>query len=84
MPSHRQFKKSIRKEAKAAMRNRAAKSRVNTLIKKVHAAATQEEGKEALSHTVSVIDTTARKGIIKKTTAARKKSRLYKFVANMT
>lgn len=84
MPSHRQFEKSIRKEVKAVARNRAAKSRVSTVIKKVHAATTQEEGKKALRQAVSVIDTTARKGIIKKTTAARKKSKLCKFVANIT
>ena len=83
MPSHRQFKKSIRREEKAVTRNHAAKSRINTLIKKARAATTQEEGKEALRQVVSVIDTTARKGIIKKTTAARKKSKLCKFVANI-
>ena len=83
MPHHDQFKKSIRQEAKRRLRNQAAKSLLNTKVKKVNSAASQEEAQDALKQAVSVIDTTARKGIIKKTTAARKKSRLHKFVANM-
>ena len=83
MPYHQQFKKSLRKSAKARMRNRAVKSRVRTMIKKVHQSPSQEDALKALHQAVSVIDSTARKGIIKKTTAARNKSRLYKFVAKM-
>ena len=84
MPSHRQFDKSLRKEAKSRVRNHSAKSRLHTMIKKVSSASSQEDAREALKNAVSIIDSTARKGIIKKKTAARKKSRLYKFVSKMT
>ena len=82
MPHHSQFKKSLRKNVKARVRNHTAKSRVNTLIKKVKNAISKEEAEQSLRKAISVIDSTARKRIIKKTTAARKKSQLYKNVAN--
>ncbi|MFC1693868.1 30S ribosomal protein S20 [Candidatus Latescibacterota bacterium] len=83
MPQHKQFKKNMRKIEKASLRNHAAKSRLNTMIKKIRAAATKEEAHKALIMVVPVIDSNARKGIIKKQTASRKKSRLTKYVANM-
>jgi len=83
VPHHAQFKKSLRKEAKRNLRNRMAKSRLRTMVKKVRTAPSKEEAEKILRQAVSVIDSTARKGIIKKTTAARKKSRLYKFINTM-
>lgn len=83
MPQHRQFKKALKVNEKARKRNHAAKSRVATIIKKVKTANSKDEAHEALKTAVHIIDLTASKGIIKKTTAARKKSRLHKFVAGM-
>ncbi|MBT4483017.1 MAG: 30S ribosomal protein S20 [Candidatus Latescibacteria bacterium] len=83
MPQHRQFKKSLRQEANVQLRNRAVKSRLNSSLKKVRTAASKEEASTALRDAVSIIDSSARKGIIKKKTAARKKSGLYKAVAKM-
>ena len=83
MPHHTQFKKTLKVNEKARQRNHAAKSRVATIIKKVKTANSKDEAQEALKSALSIIDLTARKGIIKKTTAARRKSRLYKFVAGM-
>jgi len=80
VPHHVQFKKSLRKNEKSRIRNKVSKSRLATVVKKVRTATTQEEGVAALKQAVSVIDSTASRGIIKKTTAARKKSRLTKFV----
>jgi len=83
MPHHKQFKKSLRKTEKSNLRNRAAKSKLATLIKKVRLAANKDEASQALLGAVSIIDSTAQKGIIKKQTAARKKSRLFKFVSKI-
>ena len=80
MPHHAQFKKSLKQDVRRNLRNRAAKSSLNTIIKKVRAAATKEEAQALLNGAVSIIDSTARKGIIKKETASRKVSRLTKFV----
>ncbi len=84
MPQHQQFKKSLRQIVKARLRNRTAKSRLYTMVKKVQTAPSREEAETALKKAISVIDTTARKGIIKKETAARKKSRLCKFVSQIS
>lgn len=84
MAHHAQFKKSIRQDAKRNLRNRVAKSRLRTSIKKIRAAASKTDAETALKSAIPLIDSTARKGIIKKETAARTKSRLVKFVAKMS
>ena len=83
MPHHSQFKKALKVNEKARQRNKIAKSNMRTLIKKVNTAGSKDEAQVALKNVVSVIDSVARKGIIKKTTSARRKSRLYKFVAGL-
>lgn len=84
MAHHAQFKKSIRQDAKRNLRNRVAKSRLRTSIKKVRVAASKTDAEAALKSAIPLIDSTARKGVIKKETAARTKSRLVKFVAKMS
>lgn len=83
MPHHQHFKKALKKNEQSRIRNRAAKSRVATFIKKVRTAQSKEEAEQALVKACSVIDKTAQKGILKKETASRKKSRLAKFVGKM-
>ena len=84
MPQHKQFEKAVKISDKARERNKAAKSRVRTLVKKVRTAPSREEAEKLFRVASSVIDSTARKGIIKKETASRKKSRLSKFIAGMS
>ena len=83
MPHHKQFKKALIVNEKARLRNHAAKSQVAHIIKKVQTAQSKEEAQENFKSAASIIDSTARKGIIKKKTAARKKSRLRKFISQM-
>jgi len=69
------------------MQNKAVKSAVRTSIKKFVALAQRKdmpeagitESEAALKEMVKKIDTAARKGIIKRNAAARKKSRMQKF-----
>ena len=84
MPQHNQFKKALKVNEKARQRNVAAKSRIKTMIKKVETTQSKDEAREAFRKAASIIDSTARKGIIKKKTAARKKSKLSKFVAGVS
>jgi len=84
MPQHQQFKKTLKVSEKERLRNRTAKSRLASTIKKIRTATSKEDAEQALLKAISVIDTTARKGIIKKTTAARKKSRLSRLVSRMS
>lgn len=83
MPQHKQFKKALKVNEKARIRNKAAMTRLKTFVKKVQTASSKEEAVEQLKNATTIIDSTAQKGIIKKETAARKKSRLTKFVAGM-
>ena len=69
------------------MRNKAAKSAVRTSVKKFVALAHKKDKSDetagatsaALKDMIKKLDTAARKGIIKKNTAARKKSRMQRF-----
>ena len=64
------------------LRNKSAKNAVRTSVKKFVSLAKKKdasgtpETQEALRDMVKKLDTAARKGIIKKNTAARKKSRM--------
>lgn len=84
MPQHKQFKKALKVNEKSRVRNHAAKSRIANAIKKIKAAKTQEEAQELFRSAASIIDSTAGKGIIKKNTASRKKSRLFADISRMT
>jgi len=75
--------KRLRQDARRRLRNRSAKSRVRTVSKKVRSLAEQGKTDEAINALVeaySVIDSTAKKGILRKETASRQKSRLARAV----
>ena len=79
MANIKSAKKRILVTKKREERNKAAKSKVKTLIKKVEVAAKAGDKKaaaEALIAATSAIDKAASKGIYHKNTAARKISRL--------
>jgi len=69
------------------MRNKSAKSAVRTSVKKFVALAHRKDISEAgiaesgvaLKEMIKKLDTAARKGVIKKNAAARKKSRMQRF-----
>jgi small subunit ribosomal protein S20 len=76
MANTRSAEKQHRQAEKRTARNRAAKSRLRTTLKKVRSAA--EKVGADLSTGFSEIDKAAKKGVIKKNTASRYKSRLAK------
>ena len=73
--------KRHRQSEERRMRNKAAKSAVRTSVKKFIMLVQKKdsESETALREMVKKIDTAARKGIIKKNAAARKKSRMQRF-----
>ncbi len=77
MPQKKSAKKRLRQNEKLNARNRAVRSRMATVVKKVQSAPA-EEREQALRAAVSVIDKAVKVGVIKKATADRKKSRLMK------
>ncbi|MBI5170392.1 MAG: 30S ribosomal protein S20 [Candidatus Eisenbacteria bacterium] len=83
MPHHKSAAKRVVTNEKRRLRNIAATSRMRTAIKAVRSATTKNAGEAALHETIAVLDRTAAKGIIKRETASRHKSRLSKFVAKL-
>ena len=76
-------KKRILVNAKKAERNKAIKSRVKTMIKKIDAAIVagdKDLAKQYLPLVVAEIDQACAKGVMHKNTAARKVSRITKHV----
>lgn len=75
--------KRQRQDEKRRIRNKSAKSAIRSAAKKV-VVASQGNDKAgaavALQDMIKRLDTAARKGIVKKNTAARKKSRMQKLV----
>ena len=84
MPHHKSAAKRIRQDKKRRARNRAVKSEVKLVVKKVTAVTDSEEGVKILPEVNSVIDKAAKKGVLHWRTAARKKSRLAKRVKSLS
>ncbi|GBC95508.1 30S ribosomal protein S20 [bacterium HR16] len=75
--------KDIKRNEKRRLRNKSAKSAMKTFIKKAKAAAASGDVQaiqKALAQACSAIDKTAERGIIHKNQAARRKSRLMRYV----
>lgn len=81
MANLKSSKKRIRSNERKRLRNVRVKSTIKTEIKKVEQAISEgklEVAKAQFSEMASVLDSAATKGIIKKNTASRKKSRIAK------
>ncbi len=80
MPNHKSCEKRLRQEKKRAARNHFVRNTIKTLSKKMHKPDISLEEKEALLQEVfSKLDKAAKKGVIHKRTASRRKSRLTKY-----
>jgi small subunit ribosomal protein S20 len=80
MPNIKSVIKNVERSEKNRLRNQAAKSQVKTIVKKAKSAieAHGGEAKESVVAAISIIDRTAKRGIIHPNAAARRKSRLMK------
>ena len=79
MPNIKSVKKDVIRSRERRLRNQATKSRIKTFVKKAHTAIAAGEATAitaALSQTISVVDKAAKRGIIHKNAASRRKSRL--------
>ncbi len=79
MPNNRAAAKRMRQEQKRRLHNRSIKSLVKTQITKARQAiATDADAESAVRDAVSELDRAAKKGVIHRNNAARRKSRLMK------
>ncbi len=82
MPDHKSCKKRLRSDEKKKERNHYVKKSISTIIKKIKKSTDKVEMDTLLVQAQSLIDKAAKKGVIHKKNADRKKSRLSKFVKN--
>jgi small subunit ribosomal protein S20 len=83
LANHKSAIKRARQNEERRLRNRARKTRMKNVIRSLEEAISsnsKETAVEALKSAISVIDTTASKGVIHKNTASRKVARLSKRV----
>jgi len=82
MPNIKSAKKRVLVAERNHARNVAVKSRIKTAVKKVIESLTDNKDKvqELLNNAYKLLDKAVSKGILHKNTAARKKSRLTKYV----
>ena len=79
MANHASSLKRARQDAKIRLRNRARKAEMRTAVKKVRTAiqsGDQAAANEALREAASLIDRAGRKGVIHRSQASRRVSRL--------
>ena len=84
MPHQRTSVKSLRQNKQRRLHNLKIKQELKKILKKFSKSVTTKDKNEAktlLSQVFSKLDKAAKKGIIKKNTASRKKSRLHKILS---
>lgn len=79
MPNTKSAKKELRKSIKRKISNKKIKDNLKSLIKKSRKAIEAKDGKakDLVAQTLKALDRAMQKGIIKKNTCDRKKSRLH-------
>jgi len=83
LPNIKSVVKDVKKSRELRARNVDTKSRIKTLVKKTNAAIADggENAQALLTETVKTVDKAAKRGIIHKNAAARRKSRIMKRAA---
>ena len=84
MPHHKSAAKRVITNAKAQRRNIALRTRMRAAVRTVRAATTRTAGEAAYRQAVAVLDRTVAKGVIKRATASRHKSRLARFARTLS
>ncbi|MAG28896.1 30S ribosomal protein S20 [bacterium] len=83
MPITKSAKKELRKSKKQALVNRIQKKNIKETIKKIHKAIdgkNAEEAQKLALDVVKLLDKAAKRRLVHKNVAARKKSRVYKAI----
>lgn len=80
MPQHKSPMKRMKTDAKRHARNNYVRRTIKTLEKKIHTDMSDEERQTLLNEIYSQLDKAAKKGVIHKRTASRRKARVAAFV----
>jgi small subunit ribosomal protein S20 len=83
MPQHKSAAKRVITNEKRRRRNLALRSRMRSALKAVRTAGSRPQAESAYRQAVTILDRTVAKGVIRKETANRHKSRLAQFAAKL-
>jgi small subunit ribosomal protein S20 len=83
MPQHKSAEKRVRTSIRKRDRNRAYKSRMRTMIKKLRNTTDKAVAAELYKDVSSMLDRVSTKGIVHKNFAANKKAKLAKIVQSL-
>ena len=83
MPNIKSAKKRLKQSRKRREHNKDVKSSIRTVTKKLLQTESQEEAQAMLRQASSMLDRAARRGIVPKNAAARRKSRLTRYVGSL-
>lgn len=83
MPNIKSAKKRLRQSHKRREHNKDAKSSIRTVTKKLLQTKSPDEAADLLRRASSMLDRAARRGIVAPNAAARRKSRLTRYVSSL-
>ncbi|MDA0379231.1 MAG: 30S ribosomal protein S20 [Bacteroidetes bacterium] len=83
MPQHKSAAKRVRQTERRNIRNRASRSKMRTMMKKLRATSDAQQAQAMLNDMKSYLDRMAAKNIIHQNKAANYKSQLEKFVNSL-
>lgn len=84
MPNIKSAKKRLRQNHKRRERNRTVRSEIRTRTKSLLQTESSDAAETEYRKVASMLDTAARKGIVSKQAAARRKSRLARYVRGLS
>ena len=84
MPNKKSAKKSLRQSHKRRERNRTVRSEIRTRTKSLLQTESSTDAEAAYRKVSAMLDTAARKGIVSKQAAGRRKSRLARYVRGLS
>lgn len=84
MPNIKSAKKRLRQNHKRRERNRTVRSEIRTRTKSLLQTESSADAETEYRKVASMLDTAARKGIVSKQAAARRKSRLARYVRGLS
>jgi len=84
LPNIKSAKKRLRQNHKRRERNRTVRSQIRTRTKSLLKTESSDDAETAYRKVSSMLDTAARKGIVSKQAAARRKSRLARYVRGLS
>jgi small subunit ribosomal protein S20 len=83
LPNIKSASKRLRQNQRRREQNRTVRSEIRTRTRHLLELDSASEAEEAYRKVASVLDTAARKGIVSKQAAARRKSRLARYVSRL-